>query len=62
MNFLILLVIAIFIITAGYVGYHASQNQSVEEIKGHEVKFETLNIGTNSIQSIQNLKLDISII
>ena len=61
MNFLILLVIAIFIITAGYVGYHASQDQPVEEIKGHWIELETPSIVTNSIQSLQNLKLEITI-
>ena len=62
MNILILLVIAMFIITAGYVGYHASQNQPVEEIKGHRIQSEILNIGIDSTHAIQNLKLDKSII
>jgi len=51
-----------FIITAGYVGYHASQNQPVEEIKGHRIQYEILNIGIDSTQTIQNLKLGKSII
>lgn len=55
MNVLILLVIAMFVITAGYVGYHASQNQPVEEIKGHSMVFETLGMETDSIQSLQSL-------
>ena len=61
MNFLILLVIAIFIITAGYVGYHASQNQPIKEVKGHGIEFETFSMGTNLIQSLQSLKLGILI-
>lgn len=39
MNILIGLVIAIFIITGAYVGYHASQ-QSMEIAEGHDVKIE----------------------
>jgi len=58
MNILILLVIAMFVITAGYVGYHASQNQPVKEAKGHGMEFETLSIGTGSIQDLQSLRLD----
>ena len=54
MNILILLVIAMFVITAGYVGYHASQNQPVEEIKGHDMEFETLGMKADSTQSMQN--------
>lgn len=57
MNILILLVIAMFVITAGYVGYHASQNQPVKEVKGHGMEFETFSI-ENSIQDLQSLRLD----
>jgi len=57
MNVLILLVIAMFIITAGYVGYHASQNQPVEEIKGHEIEFETLSTETILMQSYTQPKI-----
>lgn len=39
MNILIGLVIAIFIITGAYVGYHASQ-QPIEIAEGHDVKIE----------------------
>ena len=57
MNILILLVIAMFIVTAAYVGYHASQNQPTEEIKGHSIEFEILNTESDSIQTMLNLKL-----
>ena len=46
-----------FVITAGYVGYHASQNQHVEEIKGHAIELETLSAETGPVQAIQDLKL-----
>ena len=36
MNILIGLVVAMFIITGAYVGYHASQ-QPVEEAEGHDI-------------------------
>jgi hypothetical protein len=62
MNILILLVIAMFIVTAAYVGYHASQNQPVDEVKGHSIEFKILSLGSDSISTIQNLKLDKSII
>ena len=39
MNILIGLVVAMFIITGAYVGYHASQ-QPVEEAKGHDITME----------------------
>ena len=39
MNILIGLVIAMFIITGAYVGYHASQ-QPIEEAEGHDVTME----------------------
>ena len=39
MNILIGLVVAMFIITGAYVGYHASQ-QPVEEAGGHNVEME----------------------
>lgn len=57
MNILILLVITMFVITAGYVGYHASQNQPVKETKGHGMEFETLDV-EESIQTLQSLRLD----
>jgi len=62
MNILILLVIAMFIVTAAYVGYHASQNQSVEEVIGHNMEFKILSLGSDSISTMQNLKPDKSII
>jgi len=46
-----------FVITAGYVGYDASQNQHVEEIKGHTIELKTLSAKTDAVQAIQDLKL-----
>jgi hypothetical protein len=57
MNILILLVIAMFIITACYVGYYASQDQPVEEVKGHDIELKILNGETDSILINENLKL-----
>ncbi len=51
MDILIGLVIAMFIITAVYVGYHAMQ-QPVGE--GHDVELEFLNENTGIIQGIYN--------
>ena len=39
MNILIGLVVAMFIITGAYVGYHASQ-QPVEEAEGYDITME----------------------
>lgn len=47
------LVIAMFIITAVYVGYHAMQ-QPVEETEGHNVEFEFLNDNSGIEQTVQN--------
>jgi hypothetical protein len=47
------LVIAMFIITAVYVGYHAMQ-QPVEETKGHNAEFELLNDNSGIEQTVQN--------
>ncbi len=47
MNILIGLVVAMFIITGAYVGYHASQ-QPVEEAGGHDVTLELELFGDNS--------------
>ena len=47
MNILIGLVVAMFIITGAYVGYHASQ-QPVEEAEGHDVALELELFGNNS--------------
>jgi len=62
MNILIGLVIAIFIITGAYVGYHASQ-QPIEVTEGHDVKTEldVLNHGS-TVQILQISKLDKSTI
>lgn len=53
MNVLIGLVIAIFIITAVYVGYHAMQ-QPTEETEGHNVEFELLTDDSGIEQTVQN--------
>lgn len=47
------LVIAMFIITAVYVGYHAMQ-QPVEMAEGHNIELKTLNENTGIIPTIQN--------
>lgn len=57
MNILILLVIAMFIITAGYVGYYASQNQPIEEAESHSIELKILDGETDSILTSENLKL-----
>lgn len=61
MNILIGLVIAMFIITGVYVGYHASQ-QPIEVAEGHDVKIELdmFNHDT-TVQILQISKLDKSI-
>ena len=55
MDILIMLVIAMFIITAVYVGYHYSQH-SVEEVDGHNVviEIEPLHENPESIQMFQS--------
>ena len=53
MDILIGLVIAMFIITAVYVGYHAMQ-QPVEEGEGHNVELDVLNENTGIIQATHN--------
>jgi len=53
MNILMGLVIAMFIITAVYVGYHAMQ-QPVEEAEGHNVELDFLNENSGIIQTFQN--------
>ena len=54
MDILIGLVIAMFIITAAYIGYHASQ-QPIEEVEGHNVviELEILHENPESIQIFQ---------
>ena len=54
MDILIGLVIAMFIITAAFVGYHASQ-ESVEEVKGHDIVMELKSFSENS-ESVQILQ------
>ena len=55
MNILIGLVIAVFIIVGGYVGYHASQQIMVEEVEGHDitVELEILNENTEPVETFQ---------
>ena len=54
MDILIGLVIAMFIITAAFVGYHASQ-ESVEEAEGHDVVLELEFFG-DTYKSVQTLQ------
>lgn len=55
MNFLIALVITIFIIVGVYVGYHVSQQEPLEEGEGHNItiELETLN-NSKLVQILQN--------
>ncbi len=50
MNVLIGIVVAVFIITGAYVGYHVSeqQQQQVEETKGHDITVEPSVLGEGS--------------
>jgi Tfp pilus assembly protein PilW len=52
MDLLIGLVIAMFIITAVFVGYHASQNSHEEIIQGHNSLVE-LDLFSNSQEQIE---------
>ncbi len=56
MNILMGLVIAMFIITAVYVGYHAMQHPE-EKGDGHNIEIELLNENTGIIQSFHNTML-----
>ena len=64
MNILIGLVIAMFIIVGGYVGYHASQQIMVEEAEGHNtiIELDILNENTESIKILQYSEIRKSII
>ena len=64
MNILIGLVIAMFIIVGGYVGYYASQQITVEEAEGHDiiVELEILNENTGLIETLQYHEIRKSII
>ncbi|MGY5149231.1 MAG: hypothetical protein ACW9W3_04135 [Candidatus Nitrosopumilus sp. bin_68KS] len=53
MNILMGLVIAMFIVTAVYVGYHAMQ-QPVEEGEGHNIELEFLNENSGITQALYN--------
>lgn len=63
MDVLIGLVIAMFVITAAFVGYHASQ-ESVEESKGHDfvLELELFGDSSKSIQTLQKYDFSKSII
>lgn len=63
MDILMGLVIAMFIITAAYVGYHASQ-QSMDEVEGHNVviELEILHENPEAIQIFQTYNPSKSII
>ena len=54
MDILMGLVIAMFIITAAYVGFHAA-DQPVEEAKGHDITIEPKVLG-NEVEMIQVLE------
>ena len=64
MNILIGLVIAMFIIVGGYVGYHASQQIMDEEVEGHHitVELEILNDNTELFETLQYHEIRKSII
>ena len=55
MDILIGLVIAMFLITAAYVGFHASQEEPAKEVKGHNVVVD-LETYDNSLESTQILQ------
>jgi len=64
MNILIGLVIAMFIIVGGYVGYHASQQIMDEEVEGHDitVELEILNENAELFETLQYHEIRKSII
>ena len=64
MNILIGLVIAMFIIVGGYVGYHASQQIMDEDGEGHDimVELEILNENTELFETLQYHEIRKSII
>ena len=64
MNILIGLVIAMFIIVGGYVGYHASQQLMLEEVEEHGIviDLEILNENTELITALQHYDLTKSLI
>ena len=55
MNILIGLVIVMFVIVGGYVGYHASEKIMSEDAEGHNIaiELEILNENTRSIEIFQ---------
>ena len=64
MNVLIGLVVAMFIIVGGYVGYHASQEIMAEEVEGHNIgiELEILNENTVAVSTLQYHELKKSLI
>ena len=63
MDILIGLVIAMFVITAAYVGYHASQ-EPIENAEGHHIDIELETFGEKSklVQTLQKYDFPKSII
>ncbi|MGI9567716.1 MAG: hypothetical protein ACR2LL_11980 [Nitrosopumilus sp.] len=53
MDILIGLVIAMFIITAAYVGFHAADDQPVKEVDGHNTAQELEILSNNDSESLQ---------
>ncbi len=55
MNILIGLVIVVFVIVGGYVGYHASEQIMAEDVEGHDViiELEILNENTEFIKVLK---------
>ncbi len=55
MNILIGLVIVMFVIVGGYVGYHASEKIMSEDVEGHNItiELEIFNENTRSIEIFQ---------
>jgi hypothetical protein len=64
MNILMGLVIAMFVIVGGYVGYHASQEIMNEEAEGHDIiaELEILNKNAGLIETLQYHEIRKSII
>lgn len=58
MDLLMGIVIAVFIITAVFVGYHASQEPREEMAEGHEItEFDAYNNQEIQIMSTSNIKV-----
>ena len=59
MNILIGLVIVMFVIVGGYVGYHASEKIMSEDVEGHNttIELEIFNENTGFIETFQYLEI-----